>query len=353
MDHDEIKRRILKSKPDLLFVALGCPKQEKWIAMHYKSLNVPVSIGVGGTVDFLAGQLRRAPLWMQRTGTEWIFRLAQEPRRLLRRYITDLHVFASKLLIQWWHLRFHSRSGSASRSSIALIEIHENLQLVTLPFRWDLKSARENWFVVDSVLGSPRNCILVASGVEFIDSTGIALLTRFQKTLRAANRQLILVAPSIALRRALRLMRLDHYFSDVPDVARAKHMISTSTDQEPVIALIKSFSTDVSLAWRGEITAANASLVCELTEPHVASPGPQELVIDLSAVRFIDSSGVGVMVRMKKLATERGRELSFVRLSPTVQNIVRIARLEEFLLSEPARSRPQTVAYKPARLAAT
>src|SRR5690349_2084863 len=90
MDHDEIQRRILDAKPDLLFVSFGCPKQEKWIAMPYRSLNVPVSVGVGATIDFLAGSVKRAPAWMQRIGAEWIYRLAQEPRRLFKRYAKDL-----------------------------------------------------------------------------------------------------------------------------------------------------------------------------------------------------------------------------------------------------------------------
>src|SRR5262249_21973544 len=84
MDHDQIKRRILAANPDMLFVAFGCPKQEKWIAMHFLGLEVPLTAGIGGTIDFLGGMLKRAPLWMQRTGTEWVFRLLQEPRRLFR-----------------------------------------------------------------------------------------------------------------------------------------------------------------------------------------------------------------------------------------------------------------------------
>src|SRR5207237_3326363 len=104
MDHQEIKRRIHAARPDLLFVSFGCPKQEKWIAMHYRSLGVPVTAGVGATIDFLAGQVRRAPRWMQRSGTEWIFRLLQEPRRLARRYLKDLRVFCWSIFRQWWQL---------------------------------------------------------------------------------------------------------------------------------------------------------------------------------------------------------------------------------------------------------
>ena len=63
------------------------------MAQHCRMLGVPVMIGAGGTVDFLAGHLKRAPRWMRQTGTEWLFRLAQEPRRLCRRYAGDLFHF--------------------------------------------------------------------------------------------------------------------------------------------------------------------------------------------------------------------------------------------------------------------
>jgi exopolysaccharide biosynthesis WecB/TagA/CpsF family protein len=93
MDHQDICERITAAKPDLLLVSFGCPKQEKWIARHYAKLQVPVSIGVGATIDFLAGTMKRAPRWMQQSGLEWVFRLLQEPRRLVKRYATDLVVF--------------------------------------------------------------------------------------------------------------------------------------------------------------------------------------------------------------------------------------------------------------------
>ncbi len=94
MDHETICQHVREAKPDLLLVSFGCPKQEKWIARHYEALGVPVCIGVGATIDFLAGAVKRAPRWMQVAGLEWVFRLAQEPRRLLKRYATDFVVFA-------------------------------------------------------------------------------------------------------------------------------------------------------------------------------------------------------------------------------------------------------------------
>ncbi len=83
-EEPEVVRRIAEAKPDILLVALGAPKQEKWIRRHMDELQVPVAIGVGGTFDVLAGRVPRAPEWMQRAGLEWLFRLLREPKRLPR-----------------------------------------------------------------------------------------------------------------------------------------------------------------------------------------------------------------------------------------------------------------------------
>ena len=75
------------SGTDVLWVGLGCPKQERWMFEHAARLNVPVILGVGQAFDILAGAKKRAPLWMCKTGLEWLYRLLQEPRRLWKRYL--------------------------------------------------------------------------------------------------------------------------------------------------------------------------------------------------------------------------------------------------------------------------
>ncbi|MCS6831069.1 MAG: WecB/TagA/CpsF family glycosyltransferase [Armatimonadota bacterium] len=78
----DIVRRIREAQPDVLCVAMGIPKQEKWIDRHRHALKVPVSIGVGGTFDVLSGRVRRAPLWVQRIGMEWLWRVGHNPRKI-------------------------------------------------------------------------------------------------------------------------------------------------------------------------------------------------------------------------------------------------------------------------------
>jgi N-acetylglucosaminyldiphosphoundecaprenol N-acetyl-beta-D-mannosaminyltransferase len=88
-DNERIVSMICAAAPDFLFVALGAPRQDLWIREHLERLHVPVAMGVGCVFDILAGSVKRAPLWMQRSGLEWAFRLGQEPTRLWRRYLLE------------------------------------------------------------------------------------------------------------------------------------------------------------------------------------------------------------------------------------------------------------------------
>ena len=80
-DEPEIISQIKQSRADVLLAALGVPKQEKWLFAHMDELKIPVSIGVGGTFDVMAGVVKRAPLWMQRARLEWLFRAMLQPSR--------------------------------------------------------------------------------------------------------------------------------------------------------------------------------------------------------------------------------------------------------------------------------
>lgn len=86
---DEITRRVRSASPDILMVAFGAPKQEKWICNNKQKLGVPVSIGVGGSFEMACGLAKRAPKIMQRMGLEWAYRLIQDPERLYDRYIRN------------------------------------------------------------------------------------------------------------------------------------------------------------------------------------------------------------------------------------------------------------------------
>lgn len=99
-DNLKVQEKILKSGADILFVGLGAPKQDKWIFSYGRGAGVAFAVGVGCSFSFVAGEIRRAPLWMQRRGLEWLSRLFSEPKRLWRRYLLQDPVFFGLLFVQ-------------------------------------------------------------------------------------------------------------------------------------------------------------------------------------------------------------------------------------------------------------
>lgn len=101
-----IQQKIAASQADMLFVGLGAPKQERWIAKFGAGCKVGVAIGIGVSFSFIAGDIKRAPIWMQKRGLEWLWRLLAEPRRLSKRYLVDdmpfLWLVAKCWLKQTW-----------------------------------------------------------------------------------------------------------------------------------------------------------------------------------------------------------------------------------------------------------
>ena len=93
LEDQKVIDKINEVDPDILWVGLGSPKQDYWMANHRDKLNVPVMVGVGAAFDFIAGIKIQAPKWMQKSGLEWVFRLCQEPKRLWRRYLIGNTLF--------------------------------------------------------------------------------------------------------------------------------------------------------------------------------------------------------------------------------------------------------------------
>lgn len=89
VEMEKIKAMIKKVEPHILIVGLGCPKQEKFMYHHCRELEVPVSLGLGASFDFEAGNIKRAPRWMSDRGLEWLFRITQDPKRMVKRYLVD------------------------------------------------------------------------------------------------------------------------------------------------------------------------------------------------------------------------------------------------------------------------
>lgn len=331
MDHQEIVRRVRAARPDLLLVSFGCPKQEKWIAMHYRSLGVPVVMGVGATIDFLAGRVGRAPVWMRRGGCEWFYRLLREPRRLWRRYADNGLCFFPALAAQWWRLRPSWRrivsreSPAASPPGWLRVSAEGNLDAGTLarnPSFWR------------KAMQARTHCLLDLSRVRGMDSTGAALLVQWRRQLQREERQLVLLAPGASVQRVLAALQLQDVFLIAGDWAEAQRLAAGCRDGSPPVQLNGAARP---LAWQGEITAANVDEAWQLTALYLRAIGGSRpaCVIDLSRVPFIDSAGAGLMLRVSQWAARGLRtRILFAGARPDVRNVLRLLGLDRSLLLE-------------------
>lgn len=255
MDHEDIARRIRAARPDIVFVSFGCPKAEKWMAMHYKSLGVPVMIGVGATIDFLAGRVKRAPGWMQRSGTEWLYRLCCEPRRLYKRYARDLWVFGWAIARQIWH--FHPRRDSGARlgrAKSSVISEHPDHVELRLPPRFDKRAVCRDADRWPKIRG--QHCLVQLRDVQFIDSTGLAFLLQLQRRLRAEGFEMILVAPRPHVARAIHAMRVDSFLQITSELVEARQTIHASEKEESHPVIESATDWPLPLTWQGDISEA-------------------------------------------------------------------------------------------------
>jgi anti-sigma B factor antagonist len=225
-------------------------------------------------------------------------------------------------------MRFRSRR--AQRRPPAMTHLEEDCQHVTLPQRLDFAAVSESSLANDVLVGD-KNCLVELGNVKFMDSTGVGFLIRLQKRVRAAGRQLILIAPSVEVDRVFGLMHLREYFACAANTAAAKKLINTRAAEQDFI--VAPMANPGMLSWRGEITAANSEQVWEETRAYLSALQEEQpqLMIDLREVRFLDSTGVGMMVRAKKLAQRQAVRLQFINPSAAALNVLKVSQLEEFL----------------------
>ncbi len=230
MDHEEILSRIEAARPDILLVAFGNPKQEKWLAMHRRRLEVPVCIGVGGSFDFLSGRIPRAPLWMQQSGMEWLYRMIQEPSRLAKRYLCNALCLLRYLPVQLAALAMQGKRRREARISQETIGTARVLRI-----DGDFTGALLPQFesdVLDAVLGG-SHVVLDMSSTAYIGADALASLIYVMNAARCWRRELWVAGLNRYLARVLGASRLRLFFRMAPKVAEALRRIQPEMTPVP------------------------------------------------------------------------------------------------------------------------
>ena len=100
-ENQRILEKIATAEPDIVVVGLGAPKQELWVHKHRKGIKAKAALCVGATIDFIAGEKKRAPKWIQAIRCEWLYRMVSDPKRLVKRYAKDAYVFPQLFFREW------------------------------------------------------------------------------------------------------------------------------------------------------------------------------------------------------------------------------------------------------------
>jgi N-acetylglucosaminyldiphosphoundecaprenol N-acetyl-beta-D-mannosaminyltransferase len=230
-----VLNKIRQASPDILFVAFGNPKQEKWIERYRSELKVPVMMGVGGSLDFIAGKTKRAPKWMQRIGLEWLHRLLHEPRRLFRRYLGDIVVFSSLFFRQWWAMRQGNRPqiGYFPKADLVYLSgaafIYASGRLTVTNYQTFRKA-------LHAALSTTPDIVIDMREIDFIDSSTIGTLVDATKQAREAGGDIKLANINPVIQHTLSLLKLNNYFSIRPDIETclAEQIVKQSRGMRPV-----------------------------------------------------------------------------------------------------------------------
>lgn len=335
MASDDLVERINAASPDILLVAFGNPKQEYWMSMNLHQLRVPVMIGVGATLDFLSGVVPRAPEWMKRTSTEWIFRLLLEPRRLGKRYAIDirdgivplvLHAGVNALMRLLTPRAKAGRQEVLSMSTMS-VTAHDGTMRVLLVqgcHKHDLATlaATLHEYTCDVVIVNLRHCV-------HLDSEALSSLVAIDRAMRRQAKHCLVITGGVS-RTILRVARLHDVLAVYRSLSEALDKL-TFLGGHPLRVLDRTIDGAVRIvSFYGELTNWTRSSADGVA---FGEPGTCTIV-DLSELRFVDAGGLHWLC--ERWRSERGDEhLHIVTMAPFLQRTLRMPGLRERIIIHP------------------
>jgi N-acetylglucosaminyldiphosphoundecaprenol N-acetyl-beta-D-mannosaminyltransferase len=336
MDHREILQRLEKAKPDILFVALGSPKQEKLISMHVRGWSVPIAIGVGASLDFITGEQRRAPSWMREWQLEWLWRICCNPRRLFMRYLANLRfLLSASRQMALIHRMADKPLPFQSLEETDLEQMKERGILAERFQRLENEAAFHAGVSRLAAASDGMHLLLDLHASPWLDSLELGALLELNKLCRARGKRVILYAPRPKVRRLLETCRLTDYFDTATRPDEVESIIQNLSDHRDGGTIYEEGSLTIELPM--ELTAATLPLFekdAEFIHRELQEQGLLKTVtVDAGQLDFIDSSGLGFLISLKKATQDEGVSMSIANLSARPRRTFEIARVDKVLLN--------------------
>ena len=336
--HDlPVLEKINAANPDILLIGFGNPKQEIWFDRHRSHIRAGVSIGIGGTFEFITGRVSRAPVWMQKSGLEWIYRMLQEPRRLMKRYFVGLFKFSFLALPSVVYI-LYARARMRSRHTASAVQAHPGVAAgrtaASAYVAAKLPSAVDAAFVSaqgaaerDRIL-LPCLSILDFSQVCFIDSSGLGFFLDILRRADSAGKKIYFTGMTPASRHVFQVTktwdmiapRVIDDFSKIPLGTPVEASFSWSVTIEGASAVVRLC---------GALDAFQSGSVC--LDDIMAAVGARHIIINLEQLSFCDSSGIALFLKMHRMSVRKSRNFVLCKAGRTVNQMLHITKLDRLL----------------------
>ena len=333
MNNVEILAKLDAADPDILLVAFGAPKQEKWVNMHIREWRVPVSIGIGGSLDFLAGAQKRAPRIVQKCAMEWLWRMLSDPKRLFKRYISNLFFF-SIALTKLFVLRYGPR-GKMPR--VMSDPTEKNVLAGLRAKRIVFPNSADN-----GAVEAFRNGCADATGIgslivdleqrDWLNILELGLLVEGSRVCRASGRHFYVLAGHPRAAKAFRFFKLDHYLHTaerIDEIIQAIKAQKSCAGERETCTVSRGRLT---LTLPAELTAANLEPFRTTFEKAWQKWEQQKqrdgVIMDATAMEFLDSAALGFLNAIRKQTTQAGQSFRCIGFHGAALQTLKIARLD-------------------------
>ena len=327
----EIVKKINDSKADILMIALGNPKQEIWFARNRNALKIPVSIGIGGTFGFITGEVARAPVWMQRNGLEWVYRIIQDPGRLWKRYFTGLLKLCTNIIHP---IIIHKllKTTISCKSILRKIhncpapelEIRKDLAILTMP---ELMT-RESLSIIKTRLKYLNEYRLLFDFKDtiYMDLYAMGFITGICRDFSRMKKSFYLTGIRARIIGLLKYNRIwdicEKRYIDNPELIPIQ---INSNDESSFYFTTVSDPGAFRMELHGRLDAANIS---KLDIPKITEfIGNKNCIMNLKNLRFIDSTGLIFFLKIKKHLSAYNRTPIMCNVNEDVMQIFNITKL--------------------------
>ncbi len=340
-DNDlQIVERINRSGADILLIFFGNPKQEVWFERNRERLKVPVSIGVGGTYEFLAGAVARAPEWMQDAGLEWLYRIPRSPSKLLKRLFYGIFklgpmICPAILHFQCRRLLYNERNRFYCNNDIsqyilntdAMRSINNYTKVITLPDRLDVTTIDQLRCNAEDIVAANSKIVLDFNRVLFVDTFGLGFLIKLCYLARKKGKGIYLIGVKPQISKVCKLNRTWDLFKDII-FENAEEVMSLTNDNEHLPYFyysIESVSGFNLLKLYGRLDAAEMAKLD--IESLVKDIEGMDCIMNLENLSFVDSSGLVFFLKIQRHLSRHGKTCGLRGLTVNVRQMFNTTRL--------------------------